>query len=536
MKRVDTVVLVLIVFTAVVLRVHKLTEVPPSLYWDEASLGYNAYALLTSGIDEHGEKYPTARFIAFGDYKPPGYIYAIVPFYKIFGVNEFSVRFPSAFSGILMVFLAYFLGKHIAQKDSVGLIAAGLLAISPWSLQLSRVAFEAHLAALFNGVAIYLFLLSLRKKLLLPLSFILFTLAFYTFNANRILSPLIILLLTIIYIRELWSMKRWYVMATVISLILLVPSITFLQSRESRLRFHEVSIFTSLDTIKKANAHISLTGNSWWASILYNRRVYFLRDFMSHYFDHFKGEFLFVKGDQNPRLSTQNAGELYLFELPLLIAGLYTVLKWRSKYTLLLFGWMLLAPIPAAAARETPHMLRIASILPTYQLFSAVGAVFLWKWLRTQKQLIRYVLKGMFGFLIGLNLAYYFHYYWVHYPLDWSGEWQYGYKQMIQKASVLENNYDLINVTSALGRPYIYFLFYNQVDPNVYLANRRAERDWYGLWNVYGFGKYDFTETNPRVGTRVLKIDTSGTFRNSGTKIDEVRAPNGSVVFEIGEP
>src|SRR3989338_3367158 len=97
------ILLILIIVIATFLRLYKVDQIPPSLYWDEASLGYNAYAILTTGYDEHGEQFPLARFIAFGDYKPPGYIYATVPGLAVFGVNEFAIRFPSAVSGILMV-------------------------------------------------------------------------------------------------------------------------------------------------------------------------------------------------------------------------------------------------------------------------------------------------------------------------------------------------------------------------------------------------------------------------------------------------
>jgi len=72
------VVLIAIILIASVLRLYKLSFTPPSLYWDEASLGYNAYSILKTAHDEHGRFLPLTNFAAFGDYKPPGYIYAAV--------------------------------------------------------------------------------------------------------------------------------------------------------------------------------------------------------------------------------------------------------------------------------------------------------------------------------------------------------------------------------------------------------------------------------------------------------------------------
>ena len=108
--------LILIIFLAFFLRFYKIDEIPPALYWDEASLGYNAYSILKTARDEHGQFLPITNFAAFGDYKPPGYIYFTVPSIAVFGLNEFAIRFPSAFFGILTVLLAYFLTKRLFEN------------------------------------------------------------------------------------------------------------------------------------------------------------------------------------------------------------------------------------------------------------------------------------------------------------------------------------------------------------------------------------------------------------------------------------
>ena len=51
----------------------------PSLNSDEAAIGYNAYSLLQTGKDEHGQSWPL-HFKSFGDYKPGGYFYLVLPF------------------------------------------------------------------------------------------------------------------------------------------------------------------------------------------------------------------------------------------------------------------------------------------------------------------------------------------------------------------------------------------------------------------------------------------------------------------------
>src|SRR5947208_1068171 len=89
-----------IVFLTIVLRFFQLGVNPPSLDWDEASMGYNAYSILKTGADEYGNALPLS-FRSFDDYKPPVYIYLTVPAIAIFGLNEFAVRLPAAVIGVI---------------------------------------------------------------------------------------------------------------------------------------------------------------------------------------------------------------------------------------------------------------------------------------------------------------------------------------------------------------------------------------------------------------------------------------------------
>ncbi|MBI2008486.1 hypothetical protein HYS82_02410, partial [Candidatus Amesbacteria bacterium] len=133
--------LFLILISGFALRIAFISDFPPSLNWDEVSLGYNAYSLLKTGRDEWGIALPTI-FRAFGDFKLPGYIYADVPFVSVLGLNPLSVRLPSIIAGTLLIILIYLLSRKLSAPP---LLASLLAAISPWSLFLSRVAVEANL-------------------------------------------------------------------------------------------------------------------------------------------------------------------------------------------------------------------------------------------------------------------------------------------------------------------------------------------------------------------------------------------------------
>src|SRR5438094_6592309 len=97
-----------ILVLSVFLRFYLLGSNPPSIDWDEASLGYNAYSILKTGADEYGNAFPLS-FRSFDDYKPPVYIYLTVPAVAIFGLNEFAVRLPAAVIGVIAVIGTYYL-------------------------------------------------------------------------------------------------------------------------------------------------------------------------------------------------------------------------------------------------------------------------------------------------------------------------------------------------------------------------------------------------------------------------------------------
>ena len=100
-----------IIALAFFLRFYRLADYP-ALNADEAAIGYNAYSLLTTGKDEHGNSWPI-HFESFNDYKPGLYFYLVLPFVKILGLTELAVRIPGAALGVLTVLVLYLLVKEL---------------------------------------------------------------------------------------------------------------------------------------------------------------------------------------------------------------------------------------------------------------------------------------------------------------------------------------------------------------------------------------------------------------------------------------
>src|SRR3989338_10976950 len=130
MPRLQKILLLLIVILFLFTRFYKISDIPLSLYWDEASIGYNAYSISQDGKDEWGDFLPV-HFRAFGEFKLPVYIYSVVPFVKIFGLNAFSVRLPAVLYSLGIIVLVFFLAKKISGSRTVGIFSSFFITISP---------------------------------------------------------------------------------------------------------------------------------------------------------------------------------------------------------------------------------------------------------------------------------------------------------------------------------------------------------------------------------------------------------------------
>jgi 4-amino-4-deoxy-L-arabinose transferase-like glycosyltransferase len=146
--------IVIIMLVAAALRLIALDRVPPAICQDEAVNAYDACCILKTGADHYGTRWPVF-FRSFGDYHAGLPIYLQIPFQMVLGMNVWSTRLPDALFGMLHVFLTYLLARRF-YGNRVGLWAAAFLAVSPWHIHLSRLAFGISIALCLTTLGVYL--------------------------------------------------------------------------------------------------------------------------------------------------------------------------------------------------------------------------------------------------------------------------------------------------------------------------------------------------------------------------------------------
>jgi 4-amino-4-deoxy-L-arabinose transferase-like glycosyltransferase len=529
-----TLLLGAIIIFALGLRIFQIGINPPSLSWDEVSIGYNAYSILKTGSDEHGKFLPWDSFVAYGDYKPPLSVYLTVPFVALFGLTEIAVRLPVALFGTLTVLVTYALVLELfgKKRESLALLSSFLLTISPWHINLSRAGFEAVIAHFFVVLGIWMVLRARTVSWFWTVAWLPFVASIYTFNSARYFSFIFALGLVVFCFREIQKNFKIVLVGFVISLMAMAPIMGHLLSKEARLRFAEVNIFTDKNIIENSNMRIDQEGGSILSKIIHNRRVGYARSYILHFMDNLEPRFLFVEGDGNPKFSIRDIGQLYPFEAPFLAIGILMLFVSMPAQAGLLLFWIIASIMPAAVARETPHALRILNSLPSWQIFVGFGIMWTYQFIA---QRYRKLAAGLLVLIYMGGVLYYMHNYYAHYPQEFSGEWQYGYREAIRLVKPIQDKYSAIQISDSIGRPYMYTLFYTQTNPQELFSTKKSYFDAAGFYHVDSFGKYHFGGSLPGVlDANTLYIWDAGVVPSGSSRvIHTVKLLNGNPVLTI---
>lgn len=522
----------LILVIAACLRLFLLDKVPPSLNWDEVSMGYTAYSIAETGRDEWGESLPLF-FRSYGEWKSAVYIYLLVPLVKIFGMNAWSVRLPSALAGILAVDLTYLIGSRLYSRRA-GLWAALFLAISPWHLVLSRPAFEANVSLTLILAGIYFFLrYSKAPKISDLLSSALFLgLAPHTYNSAKVVVPLLAFYL--IWQSRLYKHLKHLSLFLAPLILFAIPLLLNLYSGRAAFRYTQVGVST--DT-KELNEFVNFRNHpdmpALIGKLVFNKYTYTLSATARNYLSYLSPAHLLVEAGDHTQHHVPYFGVLYLAEFIFLLYGLSVLAKQSSPFKYLPLVIITLGILPAALTRDQGHVLRSLLTLPGWQLLAGLGLVSLkstpWvKWL-----------VGLLFIQAAILLIAYF----VWYPRTFARDWQYGHQEVAEYLREHEDEFDQIVMTKWYGEPQLFLAFYNRWDPVWFQeqnqSNLRYESEgrlWLDQLPEYSIGKYTFRyldlATIP-MEPNTLYIGKFDDFFENPETLKTIYFPDGSVAFHL---
>jgi 4-amino-4-deoxy-L-arabinose transferase-like glycosyltransferase len=466
-------ILLIIFIIALFLRIWQLAKIPTGIHGDEASIGYNAYSLLKTAKDQNGNFLPLT-IDQFGDYRPAGYHYLDIPFVAIFGLNELAVRLPSAIFGALTVIIFFLLLLELWQNKLISFLGAGLLAITPWHINISRSTSEGVIAALFIILALYFLLKGAKdnKNSFIFCAVIFFLISAFFYHSARFFVPAILPFVILISLYEYKSKNRRFIIFS--SLLLYLGIILLMKYSHGSARPLNISIFNIPGGDKLIHQQIAEDGHQkpLITRFFHNKLIFYSRVFLSSYSLHFSGEFLFNNTGLPIRYRVPWSGNLYIIYLPFILVGFSKLLidgLEKKKYLFFIpIIWLFLAGMPAGLTYEDiPNIQRSSLMIYPFLMLTAFGFWEVFSLLKNKikVKIIFLLLTGAFLFR---NSLYFLHNYFHHSPINEPWYRSAAVKELIFSLQEISKNYDKVIMTTSGDNHLIHYLFYQKFDPKLF--------------------------------------------------------------------
>lgn len=467
MKISKLIILLIVVIIACFLRLYKLDSLPPGMYVDEASQGYNAYSILLTGKDEYGKEFPLL-LRAFGTYASPLYAYISTIPIGLFDLTIFSTRILSAISGISLVLITYFLiRKLLEQSEILSILCALIVAISPWSILFSRAAFEANFALTLFSLSVLFFVYSLEKNwLLLPATFLL-ALSTYAYQSERIVAGLFLAGFLYVFRKQFLNKKYMY-FSFILFIILFLPQILILGSPGASIRLTQLS-YISRFTSENYNGFLVFN----YLIIVMN----IIKEFLSQYFAYFSLRNIFFDPDPQLIRSIPGLSVFYAWMIVPFLFGIKEIIdKKNFVFNKIILLVLIISPIPAALVTDPFSTLRT---LPLFWIFSIIIGFGLIKIIHhINNKYIVTIVVAIFSIMTVTSL---YSSYFIQLKFQRSADWGYGYQQLVQETMKLHNEHFVIDENST--PLYIDVAFYKKYDPSLIQAfvNPKIKNNYYSL-------------------------------------------------------
>lgn len=442
-KKCLVIVLIVIGF---LIRLLMLKSLPYGLNQDEASSGYDAYALLTSGIDRNGDSFPVL-FVSWGSGQNALMAYLAMPFIALFGLDEVALRLPNAILSSVTLIFFYLLVKRIRDEDTA-ITALLYMVFCPWHIMISRWALESNLLPCMLTIGVY-FTSEAEDdvKKLIPAA-IAFGLALYAYGTAFFFLP-VFLVIAVIKLRKHLKSPFFY-FAFVIFVVIAAPvACCNLINMTGREEVKILGITLPKLTVPRQNSTSVFSKDGLKGVIENYGKLFYL---------------VFTQSDTAGKLYKSlgiiGGGLIYFFGLPCAIAGIVDSIRKRKEHPLewIMGVWLCISFLLAGLIDGNVNRLNMCWIPLIY--FASIGLDVVFAKTGKRAYIPLLVFAAAFAMfcvsyvsLLGINDC---------------GEYYQGLGDCIRYCTKDENAQ--IYISDRVNQPYIFALFYSQDDPHTYLS------------------------------------------------------------------
>jgi 4-amino-4-deoxy-L-arabinose transferase-like glycosyltransferase len=500
-KTQNIIILSVILLAGFAVRAVLLGSVPGGLNQDEASMGYDAWALLNHGMDRNGYRFPV-YFVAWGSGQNALYAYLAMPFIALFGLSAAAIRLPAMLIGTFSIFLLYKLAKRTAgQKEA--LTAAALLAVAPWHIMLSRWSLESNLLPALLLASVYLYISSFEHKRRLWLAAVCFALSLYAYAPAYIVVPLLVIALLS---RDLWKKRLSLKNAAVFTaafFIVSLPLLLFLAVNNGYISEIKTGFFSIPQLTGYRGSEISFSFRNLEAI----------------------ARILLFQTDGLPWNAVPEFGIVYMFSLPFAVTGLvYSIIQKKSRVMLL---WLCAALVMTALILCNINRANAVFIPVIY--FTAIGITVTAEFIHRRLQKNAEYMKIKFNLVLlctavayGISFILFASTYFTSYLADISRYFYQPYIQSVNYALSVTDGFVHIDAPG-VHMPYVYVLFYGQIPPAEFAETVRYGNPNAPFRQVNSFGRFTFGAVSNINNDTVYIIDewVAGLFENRGFRLKQ---------------
>lgn len=461
-----------ILLLALLLRLHGLDLNPVGLnHDDELHEIINAKSLALTGSHAPGR---VAGILTQNDECPGNCVYGelgsyiLIPWMLIFPLDMFLSKIPFVLASVGIVFAIGKLFENLSKNTTIGMIAALLVAINPWSIHFGRTAYLTTFSYMFYLLGAYFFTRhrSYRSNLIFgTLSSIIASLFYF---GTKPILPLIIFW-GIIY--NIYQFKvrhlKFTLLLVLLVLIIIGGYLLILSNSYAGRRLTEIgagtpsSIKALVDQQRQVSLEIPL-----FRDIFINKYTVQMGIMTEKYLGFFSPTFLFLRGQgDTDNYYISNHGYNFLIDLPFLIFGIMAI---SANFTNALFilGLLAFSIIPAAikVTGDTIYSVRTGLAYPLLTGIAAWGVYFCYRKLAKKFSVSKIFITLIIG-LYTLSLTYFLVMYWYRSPFDKSIGWHFHKRVVANYITRLQNegNEKVIVVTAQPDATFNTYVFYSGI-------------------------------------------------------------------------
>jgi hypothetical protein len=229
----------------------------------------------------------------------------------------------------------------------------------------------------------------------------------------------------------------------------------------------------------------------------------------------------------------------YLFELPFILIGFFSLWKERSEGMKLLVFWIVGVILISALTREPPQATRTFFLTYPVTVFSAVGLLYVLSYIKKQGRYMRLVLGGGAVLICGYLVSFYFFSYYIRYPIIAAKNYRIGDREASIYLRQHEQQYKHILIDKKAGFIYSSLLTYLPYDPAGFQHDTVWQRpDSEGFTYPISFGKYEIREidwSKDPLLSDTLILTTPNNKPNEFSATETIYYPLRPVVINVGQ-